>query len=280
MKTKRQTIWLVSMLSLMVILSAYYLFTEDSGSSNPKAAEGQQVTVNDGKGTDDATAADDPAGEDGAVATEITGDEAQDGTASSTSASDDQSAAAGDGSQTQADNAAAGNQTADGGTSKDQAAGKDGSNASAAETDGKSAAAEQSETSKSDEEVLQTVEAQGTAGSDIITNYQYERQAANAKKEDELLQAMSDLSKSPEENAKAGNELNALQDKESKITSIEEQISQKFGDTVVTEGDSGYKVIVKNDKLQAKEAASIIDLVISELGVSQEKVKVEYISTK
>lgn len=29
MNNKRQTIWLVSMLSLMVILSAYYLFTED-----------------------------------------------------------------------------------------------------------------------------------------------------------------------------------------------------------------------------------------------------------
>lgn len=29
MNSKRQTIWLVSMLSLMVILSAYYLFTED-----------------------------------------------------------------------------------------------------------------------------------------------------------------------------------------------------------------------------------------------------------
>lgn len=29
MNTKRQTIWLVSMLSLMVVLSAYYLFTDD-----------------------------------------------------------------------------------------------------------------------------------------------------------------------------------------------------------------------------------------------------------
>ena len=35
MNNKRQTIWLVSMLSLMVILSAYYLFTEDSGPVNP-----------------------------------------------------------------------------------------------------------------------------------------------------------------------------------------------------------------------------------------------------
>lgn len=31
MNTKRQTIWLVSMLSLMVVLSAYYLFTDNVG---------------------------------------------------------------------------------------------------------------------------------------------------------------------------------------------------------------------------------------------------------
>lgn len=35
MNTKRQTVWLVSMLSLMVILSAYYLFTEDSSPNDP-----------------------------------------------------------------------------------------------------------------------------------------------------------------------------------------------------------------------------------------------------
>jgi len=41
MNTKRQTIWLVSMLSLMVVLSAYYLFTEDldSGTLTEETAE-------------------------------------------------------------------------------------------------------------------------------------------------------------------------------------------------------------------------------------------------
>ena len=36
MNSKRQTVWLVSMLSLMVILSAYYLFTENTGTSGMK----------------------------------------------------------------------------------------------------------------------------------------------------------------------------------------------------------------------------------------------------
>lgn len=34
MNKKRQTIWLVSMLSIMVVLSAYYLFTEDTGKND------------------------------------------------------------------------------------------------------------------------------------------------------------------------------------------------------------------------------------------------------
>jgi stage III sporulation protein AH len=44
MNTKRQTIWLVSMLSLMVVLSAYYLFTEDldSGTLTETMETGQQ----------------------------------------------------------------------------------------------------------------------------------------------------------------------------------------------------------------------------------------------
>jgi len=58
MNTKRQTIWLVSMLSLMVILSAYYLFTEDLDPSPSKlASEGtQKETV---QGATEATAGND-----------------------------------------------------------------------------------------------------------------------------------------------------------------------------------------------------------------------------
>ncbi|MDQ0058294.1 SpoIIIAH-like family protein [Paenibacillus harenae] len=45
MNTKRQTVWLVSMLSLMVVLSAYYLFTQDVESpdlvtDNPQTEQG------------------------------------------------------------------------------------------------------------------------------------------------------------------------------------------------------------------------------------------------
>jgi stage III sporulation protein AH len=49
MNTKRQTIWLVSMLSLMVILSAYYLFTEDAAPQDLTDAKGiTDVVLGDG----------------------------------------------------------------------------------------------------------------------------------------------------------------------------------------------------------------------------------------
>ncbi|QJD82292.1 SpoIIIAH-like family protein [Cohnella herbarum] len=48
MNNKRQTIWLVSMLSLMVILSAYYLFTEDAPTT-PSGTEASQLLGDDGK---------------------------------------------------------------------------------------------------------------------------------------------------------------------------------------------------------------------------------------
>jgi len=59
MNNKRQTIWLVSMLSLMVILSAYYLFSEDvpstnnaSGGSTPSIEQAGKVSVVDPDGVE------------------------------------------------------------------------------------------------------------------------------------------------------------------------------------------------------------------------------------
>ncbi|MFC5403943.1 SpoIIIAH-like family protein [Cohnella soli] len=47
MNNKRQTIWLVSMLSLMVILSAYYLFTEDASKPGSSASGVEQTQLGD-----------------------------------------------------------------------------------------------------------------------------------------------------------------------------------------------------------------------------------------
>ncbi len=53
MNGKRQTIWLVSMLSLMVILSAYYLFTQGDGdlTGNKMPSGNAAEALEDGSGT-------------------------------------------------------------------------------------------------------------------------------------------------------------------------------------------------------------------------------------
>ncbi|WP_308639040.1 SpoIIIAH-like family protein [Paenibacillus silvisoli] len=68
MNNKRQTIWLVSMLSLMVILSAYYLFTEDVNPSTDLVTDGtQQEQLKDG-----ATEASGATTNDGITVTDVT----------------------------------------------------------------------------------------------------------------------------------------------------------------------------------------------------------------
>lgn len=52
MNNKRQTVWLVSMLCLMVVLSAYYLFTEDTGGSEQVATEGTSAEPSPAAETD------------------------------------------------------------------------------------------------------------------------------------------------------------------------------------------------------------------------------------
>ncbi|MBD3918693.1 SpoIIIAH-like family protein [Paenibacillus sp. PR3] len=72
MNTKRQTIWLVSMLSLMVILSAYYLFTEDLDPSTSKVAN-NGTTAEQTTGVQGATEASTNNKDDAIVVNEVNG---------------------------------------------------------------------------------------------------------------------------------------------------------------------------------------------------------------
>lgn len=311
MNGKRQTIWLVSMLSLMVVLSAYYLFTEDSGVSSPKETAGtiqvdsvknggatladggatvSEVTPQDAASANDSSAsAGQSASSDNTAATDIGSTDGTDGkttadgttTADGKATADASSAAAGD-------NGAA--SAADAGTSKGTAApsaavqspdaspkasaqsGKTGSDKSAS-------AGESSGVSKKDAAVLDQVASQSASASSMFTNYLYEREQNNLKEQNDLMAVINDMGKTPEESAAAQQQLNKLEEKESKITSIEEQLQQQYGDAIVKEeGEDNYKVVVLSDKLDVKQAAGIIDLVMKELSVSQDKVSVQHVS--
>ncbi|OMD63979.1 hypothetical protein BSK62_19595 [Paenibacillus odorifer] len=303
MNGKRQTIWLVSMLSLMVVLSAYYLFTEDSGASIPKDTAG---TMQVDSLKDTAGAALPTVGDKGVVVNEVVsqGDVvADEGVVDSTTgaATTDDSATA-----AKTDDSAATAKTDDSTTtaktdeSTTTAAKDDSSKAAANSSDSEKATtdtvakdAAKTDTSakdtaantttktpaKNDKEILDEVASQSVSASSMFTNYLYEREQKNLKNQQDLLALINDMDKTPADNAVAQEQLLNLEEKESKITGIEEQLQQKYGEAIVKEeaGDS-YKVVVLSDKLDVKQAVSIVDLVMKELSVSQDKISVQYVS--
>ncbi|WP_340397022.1 SpoIIIAH-like family protein [Paenibacillus sp. FSL E2-0202] len=303
MNGKRQTIWLVSMLSLMVVLSAYYLFTEDSGASIPKDTAG---TMQVDSLKDTAGAALPTVGDKGVVVNEVVsqGDVvADEGVVDSTTgaATTDDSATA-----AKTDDSAATAKTDDSTTtaktdeSTTTAAKDDSSKAAANSSDSEKATtdtvakdAAKTDTSakdtaantttktpaKNDKEILDEVASQSVSASSMFTNYLYEREQKNLKNQQDLLALINDMDKTPADNAIAQEQLLNLEEKESKITGIEEQLQQKYGEAIVKEeaGDS-YKVVVLSDKLDVKQAVSIVDLVMKELSVSQDKISVQYVS--
>lgn len=250
MKSKRQTVWLVSMLSLMVVLSAYYLFfTEDSGSTTPPSADGAQVTTMD-SGTSN--------GDDVVLSEVLTGDDANKLTTDAT------------------DEVVTEDIATPEGTTVDTPAEETTKSDSELGTTEKGTTT--TETGTTDADVLKQLESEGLTGADTLTAYQLERNENNIKKQDELLQDISDDKKTLDEAAMAQQQLGALEEKEAKITDIEERLQQQYANAVVTEDNDKYKVVVVSEKLGAKEAVGIMDLVIKELGVSQDKVSVQYVT--
>lgn len=289
MNSKRQTIWLVSMLSLMVVLSAYYLFTEDSGSSKtPKTpvADSQQVS-----GADKSSAketASKTTTESGVELTEVI----TDGKVNENAAAAKTDAGSADASKEAAKDTAKD-------TTKDAAkdASKESSDKTTAQTDGKDAAKDtaaedksasagktdsgkEAQAGKSDDEVLKEVAAQKSTASSQFDSFLMEREQKNQSKYNDLLAAMNDMSKDPSETAKASEELNALVTKADKITGIEEELEHKysFANAFIKEEDDKYQVLVLSDKPDVKQAVSIVELVMKELNVTQDKVSVQYMA--
>ncbi|NWL87405.1 hypothetical protein DMN77_07285 [Paenibacillus sp. 79R4] len=268
MKSKRQTIWLVSMLSLMVILSAYYLFTEDS-STKGKSTDGQVATMDQNGGA--LNGLDTLNSQDDMVINEVEAGQAQDDSL----ATDDNAAGVSADEGTKGGAADDGKEPA--GQGKDNQ-GKDDKNKQPDNAGDKSTKDSSATENTNDEDVLKQLESQGISGLDNLTAYQAERSNNNNKKYDELMKTMSDESKTLEEAAMAQKELSALEEKEDKIYDIEEKLQQQYSNAIVKENGDNYQVLVVSEKLEAKDAVSIMDLVIKELGVSQDKVSVQYVT--
>ena len=249
MNNKRQTIWLVSMLSLMVILSAYYLFTDDSGPAAPPVADSTQAN---GKKLDGSTQAGG-----GEIITNEVEQEGMDGDAGATEGNNP--AEEGVQSDTKGekpdpkDEAKAGDKTGDkAGTAK--------------------------QTSKTDDVLKEVAAAQSSSASAKLEAYQLDRANRNMKTYEELMAKLDNQKTTPEETAQVAEQMKALEAREEIMYAIEEQLQQKYENAVVKEENNRYNVVVLTEKMDAKQAAGIVDLVMKELKVSQDKVTVQYIA--
>ncbi|EGL16724.1 MULTISPECIES: SpoIIIAH-like family protein [unclassified Paenibacillus] len=256
MNAKRQTIWLVSMLSLMVVLSAYYLFTEDVSkvdvaSTAPKADEvkidlsqvsPEQAVAEAGKASADKAA--------GAKAgdTKTTADAKTDAkTDTKTDAKAE--AKAGDGK------------------AQDSKTG-----ATASKDDKDAAAAPASAEAK----VSQQTQASSKSGRDYLTKLQLDRQDALSKKTEELLTLITDKNQSSDAVSKAQQELQQIEDTNTRVTNVEDVLSKDYPNAVLTQDGSKWKVTVQSDKLEKSQAVSIVETVMKELKVGPE-ISVQYV---
>lgn len=275
MNNKRQTIWLVSMLSLMVILSAYYLFTDDSGTKAPPVAESTQV---DGQK---------PGAGQEANGTTGTGDELvvnevlEEGT-DGDSGANEQGAGTTDTGATGAQDPAEATQGEQGDEGKENGAAEKPAEPEVKESkDGAENSKDTSSTNTgegSEKEILEQVAANATSAEAQLESYKLERAQKNMKLYDDLMTRIDNHEDKPEQTAQATQQLKAAEEKEEVILSIEESLQQQFGNAVVKEESEKYNVVVLSDKLDAKGAAGIVDLVMKELKVSPDKVTVRYVT--
>ncbi|MFC4808386.1 SpoIIIAH-like family protein [Paenibacillus sp. GCM10023250] len=249
MNNKRQTVWLVSMLSLMVILSAYYLFTEDV--STPS----NDIVTTDGAGqqgakSDATEASGSAAGNDAIVTNEVTDGGADAGNAADQAAADSASAD---------DQAAGGASAANGGTAENAASG------------GKDAA-------KSDEDVLKEMAEAGGVATSVFSQLQERRDDSYYDEFNKLMGQVSDTKLSDKDAAASMEQLDLLEDKNAKITALEEELSKQFGNAaVVPDANDRYKIVVQSDKLERSQADSILTTAIEELGLTPDQLTIQYV---
>ncbi|NMO96879.1 SpoIIIAH-like family protein [Paenibacillus lemnae] len=264
MNNKRQTIWLVSMLSLMVILSAYYLFTEDAGPAAPPVAEGTtSIGQQSNSGTETAN-------------NEIIIDEVvEEGTDGDAGEANGAPAA----NESSPDGDAAGSDTSKPESKTNSAAATDKPVEEPKVSESEAAVNTDKETAKTEKEILEEVAAvQAGSASAKLESYQLDRANKNMKLYEELMAKLDNQETTPDETAKVTEQMKTLEEKESILYAIEEQLQQQYENAVVKEENDRYNVVVLSEKLDAKNAAGIVSMIMKELKVSQDKVSVQYVA--
>lgn len=265
MNSKRQTIWLVSMLSLMVVLSAYYLFTDDTDKLNQAANQTQTEQIEVKSTGIDADKAN-------AELKELNGKDAasvadpQDG---KTSGIDNPSLTEIADAHANEANAAEAKQNLD-----TDVKAKDQTDSSSGTVPTKDTEAKETLT---DAQILDKVEQQGQSAKDYFTYQQLTNREDLSQKMSDLTAVMANTSESVEVQSKAYDDYTKLEDQQARQTRIEEQLLKDGYENVVLLNESGkWKIVVASGTLEKAQAVQIIDLVTKELNVAPDKVMVQY----
>lgn len=240
MNTKRQTIWLVSMLGLMVVLSAYYLFTDDVG---------DLATTEDGNESR------------GTVIESIeVGDNAD------LPDLDELSAAGGEwtASGTEEHLAGEGNHIHSVG----------GHHADDSQVNEEATSGQKS----GDEAILERLKAGARSGEEYIAALEMERNNALSREIEQLFNISLDQNRSPEEVAQADERLRLIEETQAIVDDLEGQLLQQFENVVIREANGKWNVTVKADKLERSQVVTIIDMVMEGLNVSANRIVVEHVS--
>jgi stage III sporulation protein AH len=221
MNTKRQTIWLVSMLSLMVVLSAYYLFTDnvDELETTSGMEDTEQMVTMD----------------------EISVDE---------NLTDEQLSLMG--SWEDMEDAISTDEADPMVTKSDEVT----NNSDQISVN----MMEQNKAVKPDKEVLEHVQAGAKSGEEYFSALLIKRNEALANDTERLLGITVDPEKSDAELVKAQEQLEAIEDMQYKISDLEDQLMQDYENAVITEEKGKWKAVVQADKLERSQAVSIMDL--------------------
>jgi len=261
MNTKRQTIWLVSMLSIMVVLSAYYLFTEpastNTNTNTNKVAQNGQVEQTKKNATEASTT-----GTPNSL-TEVKVDEVTDPNLDATKDANKATDSGADKGKT---------------SETDTTKGTDKATDSKAGDAGKAVDSKVLASDKTDEAILDELSKEGTSSLDTLAAVQQERNQNYSAQIDKLQAIVNDMSKSPDESMKAEQEMSAIESQEQKITTLEEELRKEFGKAAIQLDKDKFKVVVASDQLEITEAVHIVDLLVKELNITQDKVSVQRVA--
>ncbi|NHN28839.1 SpoIIIAH-like family protein [Paenibacillus agricola] len=290
MNSKRQTIWLVSMLSLMVVLSAYYLFTEDvskleftttgstvTGQPGTSATKGsgelsaKEIVINtndlnvkpaESKTTPKATATTEPSP---ATTPQAASTPPPASTTNPTAAAKQQPVA-------QANPTAPSKATTPT-SAENKVSSTPNPDPSLAQPTTKA----NDTVSAADAKVLQQVMTQVKSGSDYFAGLGLKRNEELAKQTEQWMTILADPKQSAVAAANAEAELRKLQDNEAKVTNLEDTLMAEFKQAVITEEANKWRVTVQSNKLEKSQAVSIIDRVMQELNIGADRIVVQFV---